>query len=124
MSELKHRHNEEYPGLNLTITLKSGNEIYLNPTPTSNCQIFSIGQFNYLLALSKEDIKEVFNYIKNIDFKYKKPLLLIDIEIHLKEKLFEIFKKEDVVNYMDYKSTSGSNMCMFIINIHNFRMGL
>lgn len=90
--------------------------ITVNEAPTSNCQLFTIGDFQELLYLNKEEFLKVLDYIrlKLID----KKMLLLDINYNnliVTKKLFKNISKS-IIN-KKYTNSNGNTMVLMIIHL-------
>ncbi len=93
---------------------------HLYRSPTSNCQFSSISGIQHLLSRT-EDTRSIF---KEIFKATSKRLVLIDIntgdnyEGKYERKIEEVFKEDRIVFKQPYKSTNGSKMTMYLLNIY------
>lgn len=85
-------------------------------SPTSNCQLFSISGMYSILAMSKEEIFAQLREVYNKGFK--KPILLCDIKENISKKLIDTLPSR-IISNTPYKSTSGSDMTIILINLKN-----
>lgn len=58
-------------------------------SPTNNCQLFSIGGINSILALNNDNIITVIN---NIRASVKKPLMLFETNVYFEKRVDFIFR--------------------------------
>ena len=84
--------------------------------PTSNCQVSSFGNMNFLLEYTnknKEDVNAIIKECYNL-ISYKPLLILVDVKdtfIEVVERCFEVITKTP------YISTNNSNMCLFLVKL-------
>lgn len=85
-------------------------------SPTSNCQLYSIGHIEYLIKVfsgTKEDMKALLRACWNLKTLNQRLVILDVHQIHC-TKLESFF---DVVTKNPYTSTNGSLMCLYIVNL-------
>lgn len=96
--------------------------------PTGNCQLFSTSYFNQLKAF-EENVK-YHKLADKVDFKpilsairssvYKKNLMFIDVRSLYKTFVKKLFTKDEIITETPYKSSNGSNMVTYIIDMKNY----
>lgn len=90
---------------------------YVSMSPTLNCQMSSIAWFNNLIRNSTNPRQQLYE----VHRKTFKRLTLVDFNRSLLSKVNEIFKKDEIVQMNNYKSSNGSDMCLGIINISKLK---
>lgn len=91
--------------------------IFIHTNPTSNCQLYSIGDFMTLQSFSKNNIAFILGYIRNhVNSKY---MLLLDlnenVNLAMSEKLNYISRNRIQTNY---ESSNDSHMVINIIRLN------
>jgi hypothetical protein len=79
-------------------------------SPTGNCQLVSVRNFDSLL-LNSSHLKE-----QLVEIGHIKSLIFIDIKNTLKTKLYSKIDKKAIISESDYVSSNNSEMCAIIIN--------
>jgi len=90
--------------------------------PTGNCQVFSISHIDNLLRFSKTP-EILTENLKTIISTIKKPLLLVDLELRAPAKimkLLEVFPPEYINSKLEYVSSNGSKMVLYILDVKGF----
>ncbi len=88
-------------------TNKLGDNIYVNSSPTSNCQIYSIGSI--LSIFNRNQTKEdSLRLIKLIHKAGDKAQVLVDIHQDFESKFEDLFPKESIVFKNKYVNTKYS----------------
>jgi hypothetical protein len=106
--------NEETEDNCIYLTMKAGGiDIKICPSPTSNCQTASIGQFCNISNFSKEDILFM---LKTLWSKTPRNQLLFDVHLSDCDKLEECFPS-DVLVKQKYTNSTGSEMCLYLIYV-------
>ena len=90
---------------------------YASISPTLNCQMSSIAWFNNLINNSTNPRQQLYE----VHRKTSKRLAIVDFNQSLLPKVNEIFKKDEIVQMNNYKSSNGSDMCLGIINISKLK---
>ncbi len=90
---------------------------YINiiPTPTGNCQVYSIGNSKLLFhhVFTKQEILSILKECQKIGNKNQ---LLIDIESSYEDKVEDIFSKYHIVFKQQYANTKyGTKMTMYLL---------
>jgi len=87
--------------------------LYLVESPFANCQVFTLGNAASLKHVPKEQIDAVYKEIVKV---IPKKLMMIDINQAYKP-FFEEHFKGYIKMSSDYNSTSGSKMCVMLIEV-------
>lgn len=112
----------DIPGNSTAIQLAKGTYkffIYINPNPTSNCQLSSIGSMNCLLPNftgSKKDMRDIIKECYRIK-SYPPLITIIDVRQNFCPKVEALF---NVINKVPYTSTNGSLMCLYLVNLRDW----
>jgi len=106
------------------------NYVYGYDAPTGSCQLFSVAYFQnikWLDAVAKLKYK---NKPFKIDYRplitairksvYNKNLMFVDVKSTLTPFIKELFTKDQIISETPYKSTNGSNMVLYTINVRDF----
>jgi len=107
------------------INCPGGAAIGVMQYPTMNCQLGSVASFNQILRLVEkcdEKLKDVelLAYLKEIDKLAVKNIILVDIhEVYTKNMAF--LKQSYIVKDIEYTSTNGSKMHIWLINMKKLR---
>lgn len=93
--------------------------IYVTTSPTSNCQLLSIGSFHYLLENNLKD-DEFLKIIQTISERIYKTQFLIDIDQKLLPKLNKYIRRSPNLKSVmrrKYTSTNGSKMAICVFKL-------
>lgn len=89
------------------------NFLYLNMSPTANCQIGSFYNFVTLLHENKETQIEILKFTKNSGGL--KAQMIIDINRTYEKKVEELIPEDMIVFKQQYRSTNESLMTMYLV---------
>lgn len=104
--------------------------VYVNDAPTGSCQLFSVAYFQHIKWIEnqakllhkgktiKVDYTPVISAIRRS--VYNKNLLFIDVENTLTPFVKELFNKGEIITEAPYKSTNGSHMVLYTIDVRQF----
>lgn len=87
--------------------------LYLVESPFANCQVFTLGNAQQLKYVSKDQIDDVYKELIKV---VPKKLMMIDIN-QMYKPFFEEHFKGYIKMSSDYNSTSGSKMCVMLIEV-------
>jgi hypothetical protein len=106
--------SKEYPKTSV-ICIDGYNVFYINHSPTSNCQIFSIGN-TYQIIEHRKAISKILSTI--YDF-VGKPQFFIDIEKIIKKEIIAILEPYTIrIIETPYTNTTGTKMVLCIIQLN------
>lgn len=118
-----------------------GSNINLIPSPTANCQLFSIQSFSYLYEIMGTwNRRNRYNYLNSQNCKYinvnhrkfmynfanrcvkalNKKIALIDLQEKYQRRFEMIFDERFIISKQPYISTNSSRMCLYLINFSKF----
>jgi len=109
---------------------KDSGYVYTHDLPTGSCQLFSVAYFQHLKWIEnqaklvhkgktiKVDYTPVISAIRRS--VYNKNLLFIDVNNTMKSFVKEIFNKGEIITEAPYKSTNGSHMVLYTIDVRQF----
>ena len=104
--------------------------LYVNDAPTGSCQLFSVAYFQHIRWIENQakiihknkpfkiDYKPVISAIRKTS--YNKNLLFIDVKNTMKSFVKEIFNNGEIITEAPYKSTNGSHMVLYTIDVRQF----
>ena len=104
----------DYPS-SFCLTNTYGGDFYISSTPFSNCQIFTIGQFEAVINNSK--IQDILTLIQKF---IQKNQLMVDVVRGYEEKVEKIIPLEFINFKQQYENTSGSSMTMYLIKLKEY----
>lgn len=97
-----------------------GDVFYTCPSPTGNCQVYSISYFNNIISLfnSLEDRVDMLSIAQRSSGKM---LVTLDVNEKFAPNVEEIYGTENIVFKNPYTSTNNSKMIMYLINTVKIR---
>lgn len=102
---------------NILIKSKHPFNLIVTKELTGNCQLWSIGNFHYLLAKPYCTGINVGEAIKRCWTSVNKNLLLIDVrQSPYVELIDKMIPSNLIISKVPYTSTNGSSMCIYLIN--------
>ena len=92
----------------------------ITKSPTGNCQLSAIGNFNVICSLFQNHIEEIIPLLKN-SFKlcyYTPKLVLIDVTADYIATVEKIFSNLITHKYQYTNTNTYNKMCMFIVTFN------